>query len=65
MPQRTADLNIRPEPDRELTDIADYVLTYRIDRAEKGWRCEAITRGFRVNAEGQVVEIAKRVIVGG
>jgi 2-methylcitrate dehydratase len=26
--------NIRPEPDRELTDIADYVLGYEIDSAE-------------------------------
>jgi 2-methylcitrate dehydratase len=34
MSERTADENIRPEPDRELTDIADYVLGYRIDSAE-------------------------------
>jgi 2-methylcitrate dehydratase PrpD len=34
MSQRTADVNIRPEPDRELTDIADYVIGYRIDSAE-------------------------------
>jgi 3',5'-cyclic AMP phosphodiesterase CpdA len=45
------------------SDPAAYNL-YRIERAQKGWRCEAITRGFRVNAEGPVVEIAKRVIVG-
>jgi 2-methylcitrate dehydratase len=34
MPERTADENIRPEPDIELTDIADYVLDYRIDSTE-------------------------------
>jgi 2-methylcitrate dehydratase len=34
MSQRTADVNVRPEPDRELTEIADYVLGYRIDSAE-------------------------------
>ena len=26
-----ADVNVRPEPDREMTDIADYVVDYRID----------------------------------
>lgn len=45
------------------SDPAAYNL-YRIEKADKGWRCEAITRGFRVNAEGPVVEIAKRMIVG-
>ncbi len=30
----TSDSNIRPAPDRELTDIADYVLDYRIESAE-------------------------------
>jgi 2-methylcitrate dehydratase len=34
MAERTAAVNIRPEPDRELTDIADYVLGYRIGSAE-------------------------------
>ena len=34
MSERTADVNIRPEPDKELTDIADYVLGYRIDSVE-------------------------------
>jgi 2-methylcitrate dehydratase len=34
MTERTADENIRPEPDIELTDIADYVLDCRIDSAE-------------------------------
>jgi 2-methylcitrate dehydratase len=34
MSERTADDNIRPEPDKELTDIADYVLGCRIDSAE-------------------------------
>lgn len=44
-------------------DPAAYNL-YRIKQAGSGWRCEAITRGFRVTAEGPVVEIARRVIVG-
>jgi len=44
-------------------DPAAYNL-YRIEKADKGWRVEAVTRGFRVNAEGPVVEIAKRMIVG-
>ena len=29
-----ADRNIRPEPDREMTDIADYVVDYRINSEE-------------------------------
>ncbi len=45
------------------SDPAAYNL-FRIDRAGAGWRVEAVTRGFRINAEGPVVEIAKRVIVG-
>lgn len=46
------------------SDPAAYNL-YRIERAEKGWRVEAVTRGFRAGAEGPVVEIARRMIVGG
>jgi len=34
MTDRTPDLNIRPEPDRELVAIADYVLDYLIDSHE-------------------------------
>jgi len=34
MSHPTSDSNIRPAPDRELTDIADYVLDYRIESAE-------------------------------
>ncbi|MDT3683950.1 MAG: metallophosphoesterase [Pseudorhodoplanes sp.] len=45
------------------SDPAAYNL-YRIEQAKDGWRCEAITRGFRVNAEGPVVELARRMIVG-
>jgi 2-methylcitrate dehydratase len=36
MTDRTADENVRPEPDREMADIADYVLGYRID-SEEAW----------------------------
>jgi 2-methylcitrate dehydratase len=36
MTERTAEENIRPEPDREMVDIADYVLDYRID-SEEAW----------------------------
>jgi 2-methylcitrate dehydratase len=36
MTERTVEENIRPEPDRELIDIADYVLDYRID-SEEAW----------------------------
>lgn len=36
MTDRTVDENIRPEPDRELVDIADYVLGYRIE-SEEAW----------------------------
>lgn len=36
MPKPTADENIRPAPDRELVDIADYVLDYRID-SDEAW----------------------------
>ncbi len=36
MTDRTADINIRPEPDRELVDIADYVLDYCIN-SEEAW----------------------------
>lgn len=46
------------------SDPAAYNL-YRIATAGGAWRCEAITRGFRTTAEGPVVEIAKRMIVGG
>jgi 3',5'-cyclic AMP phosphodiesterase CpdA len=46
------------------SDPAAYNL-YRIAKASQGWQVEAITRGFRVTAEGPVVEIAKRMIVGG
>lgn len=31
MSEQTADSNVRPEPDRELVEIADYVVDYRID----------------------------------
>ena len=34
MSQRTSESNIRPAPDRELVDIADYVVDYRIDSHE-------------------------------
>lgn len=34
MTSPTADLNIRPEPDRELVDIADYVMDYVIESDE-------------------------------
>ncbi len=34
MSHRTADSNIRPEPDRELVDIADYVVDYHVDSPE-------------------------------
>jgi 2-methylcitrate dehydratase len=34
MTDRTPDINIRPEPDRELVAIADYVLDYLIDSHE-------------------------------
>src|SRR5690606_23570791 len=44
------------------SDPAAYNL-YRIEQANDGWRCEAITRGFRVNAEGPVVELTRRMIV--
>jgi len=45
------------------SDPAAYNL-YGIEQTKDGWRCEAVTRGFRVTAEGPVVEIARRVIVG-
>jgi 3',5'-cyclic AMP phosphodiesterase CpdA len=45
-------------------DPAAYNL-YRIEQAADGWRCEAITRGFRRGTEdGAVVEIARRVLTG-
>ena len=34
MSERTSDSNVRPPPDRELVDIADYVVDYRIDSRE-------------------------------
>jgi 2-methylcitrate dehydratase len=34
MSQRTAEINTRPEPDKELTDIADYLIGFRIDSVE-------------------------------
>ncbi len=34
MTNQTADLNIRPEPDREMIEIADYVTDYAIDSDE-------------------------------
>ncbi|MGE4544690.1 MAG: bifunctional 2-methylcitrate dehydratase/aconitate hydratase [Pedobacter sp.] len=36
MTDHTAEENIRPQPDRELVDIADYVLEYRI-HSEEAW----------------------------
>ncbi|MEZ4600404.1 MAG: bifunctional 2-methylcitrate dehydratase/aconitate hydratase [Syntrophotaleaceae bacterium] len=36
MTERTDASNIRPQPDQELVDIADYVLNYRID-SEEAW----------------------------
>lgn len=45
-------------------DPAAYNL-YRIEQAVDGWRCEAITRGFRRDAEeAGVAEIARRVLLG-
>jgi 2-methylcitrate dehydratase len=34
MTNRTADSNIRPEPDREMVEVADYVVDYEIDSEE-------------------------------
>ncbi len=34
MSNGTADRNVRPEPDREMTDIADYVINYIVDSEE-------------------------------
>lgn len=42
-------------------DPAAYNL-YRIEKDGSGWRCEAITRGFRRD-EPEIVEIARRMIV--
>jgi len=47
----------------EASDPAAYHL-YRIERAEKSWRCEAITRGFRHGRDG-VGEITRRMLIGG
>jgi 3',5'-cyclic AMP phosphodiesterase CpdA len=44
-------------------DPAAYNLYY-IEWAGDGWRVEAVTRGFRVNADGPVVEIARRMLIG-
>jgi 3',5'-cyclic AMP phosphodiesterase CpdA len=46
------------------SDPAAYNL-YRIAQGPKGWQMEAITRGLRNDAQGPVVEIAKRMIIGG
>ncbi len=34
MRERTVDVNVRPEPDREMVEIADYVIDYEIEREE-------------------------------
>jgi 2-methylcitrate dehydratase len=34
MSSATADRNVRPEPDREMADIADYVINYIVDSEE-------------------------------
>jgi 2-methylcitrate dehydratase len=34
MSEHTADVNVRPEPDFEMAEIADYVVNYEIDSAE-------------------------------
>ena len=41
-------------------DLAAYNL-YTIEKSEGGWRCEAVTRGFRRDQEG-ISEIARRVL---
>jgi hypothetical protein len=45
------------------SDPAAYNL-YRIEAGQDGWRCEAVTRGFR-RGHDEITEITRRVLVGG